>query len=59
MLACVMTVNGRNLKGSSDFEVINPATEEIVATVPECSAEHLDMTVDAPTRSLSTWRKLS
>jgi acyl-CoA reductase-like NAD-dependent aldehyde dehydrogenase len=51
----LMTINGQSLKGIETFEVINPATEEIIATVPECSDEQLDTAVNAANQSLTTW----
>lgn len=34
MLAYTMTLNGESIKGSNNFEVINPATEEIIIHLP-------------------------
>jgi acyl-CoA reductase-like NAD-dependent aldehyde dehydrogenase len=52
-----MTINGEIISSSQRFDVINPATEEIVATAPECSEAQLDMAVEAATRSLSEWKR--
>jgi acyl-CoA reductase-like NAD-dependent aldehyde dehydrogenase len=51
----LMTINGQSVKGVNNFDVINPATEEIIATVPECSDEQLDMAANAANHSLTAW----
>lgn len=51
----LMTINGQSVKGIHNFDVINPATEEIIATVPECSDEQLDMAVNAANHALTAW----
>jgi acyl-CoA reductase-like NAD-dependent aldehyde dehydrogenase len=57
MVEYLMTINGQSTRGIHNFEVINPATEEIIATVPECSDEQLEMALEAATRSLTTWKQ--
>jgi acyl-CoA reductase-like NAD-dependent aldehyde dehydrogenase len=52
-----MTIDGQSISSSHRFEVINPATEDVVATAPECSEAQLDMVVEAATRSLSEWKR--
>ena len=37
------------------FDVINPATEEVIATVPSCTAEHAAMAMDACDRAVAEW----
>ena len=51
----LMTLNGQSVRGVRNFDVINPATEEIISTVPECSDEQLDTAVNAANHSLTAW----
>lgn len=48
--------------GSSDgkvFEVVNPATEEVVATSPKATKEDINKAVEAADKAFKTWSKLS
>jgi acyl-CoA reductase-like NAD-dependent aldehyde dehydrogenase len=56
MVVYSMTINGQSIQGNRNFEVINPATEEVIATAPECSEEQIDMAVAAATRAFDKWR---
>ncbi|MCW2914793.1 MAG: aldehyde dehydrogenase [Actinomycetia bacterium] len=42
-----------------EFNVINPATEEVVEAVPMASAAEVDAAVDRAKRAFQTWRALS
>ncbi len=37
------------------MDVLNPATEEVIASVPECTAEDADAAVEAASRALPEW----
>ena len=37
------------------MEVLNPATEEVIATVPACTAEDADAAVEAASKALPEW----
>jgi acyl-CoA reductase-like NAD-dependent aldehyde dehydrogenase len=52
-----MTIDGQKVGGNLTFDVINPATEEIIAAVPECSDEQLDRAVGAANNALAAWRQ--
>jgi hypothetical protein len=40
-----MTIGGRGVAGASRYEVLNPATEQVFATAPDCSEAELDQAV--------------
>jgi len=44
--------------GKQRFEVINPATEEVIATVPRGNAEDVTKAVTAANAAFKSWRKL-
>lgn len=46
-------------RGSDVIPIINPSTEQCIATVPECSTEDVDAAVHAAMRACSTLRALS
>jgi len=53
-----MAINGRLVKLSECIEVVNPATEEVIARVPDCTCEHLDAAVAAARTAFLDWRTL-
>ncbi len=55
----VMTVGGAAVAGNGEMDVINPATEEVIAQAPVASAEDLDAAVVAAECAFATWRKTS
>ena len=50
-----MTVDGRAVEASRSFEAYNPATEEVIATVPSASRAQLDEAVAAAKRAFPAW----
>lgn len=50
-----LTIGGEAHPGDGRFEVINPATEEVVAQCPAASAETLDRAVEAARKAQSDW----
>ena len=50
-------IDGKMVEAQDTFEVLNPATEQVVGLVPSCGAKELDMAVDAARRAFKTWRK--
>ena len=38
-----------------EFDVINPATEQVIATVPGCTAEHATLAMNACDRAVPEW----
>ena len=54
-----MLINGALVAGDSTMEVINPATEEPVATCPRASIGQLDQAVAAAKAAFPAWSKTS
>lgn len=48
-------IDGRLVQSASTFEVVNPATEEVLATAPDASGEQLEEAVDAAGRAFKAW----
>jgi acyl-CoA reductase-like NAD-dependent aldehyde dehydrogenase len=52
-----MTIDGKAVTSKKTFGVINPATEEIFAQAPVCTAAQLNLAVEAASRAFSSWRE--
>ncbi|WP_310227365.1 aldehyde dehydrogenase family protein [Sphingobium xenophagum] len=50
-----MTIDGQPAVGTSTFDAIDPATEEVIASVPEASREQLDEAVAAAKQAFPAW----
>lgn len=50
-----MTIDGASVSGEAMFDVINPATEEVIARAPVCTRERLDQAVMSSRRAFKTW----
>ena len=53
--AYTMTINGRAVSAGADIEAINPATEAVIATVPDASRAHLDEAVSSARAAFAAW----
>ncbi len=53
-----MCINGRLVKSSERIEVLNPATEELIARAPDCTHGELDSAVSAAHTAFLNWRTL-
>jgi acyl-CoA reductase-like NAD-dependent aldehyde dehydrogenase len=51
-----MTIGGRSVAGISWFDVINPATEEVIGRAPDCSRAQLDEAVTAARKAFPEWK---
>jgi len=51
-----MTVDGKELSADAAIDVINPATEEVVARAPDMVRDQLDLAVAAARRAFPLWR---
>ena len=51
-----MTIDGRAEAAAARIEVVNPATEQVIATVPDCPQDRLDAAVAAARRAFPGWR---
>lgn len=56
-----LLIDGEQLSGSgrATEEVINPATEEVLATLPHATSADLDRALEAAQRGFHEWRKTS
>nr|WP_087572868.1 aldehyde dehydrogenase family protein [Sphingomonas sp. CDS-1] len=50
-----MTIDGKAAGASASFEAWNPATEAVIATVPDASKEQLDQAVAAARAAFPAW----
>jgi acyl-CoA reductase-like NAD-dependent aldehyde dehydrogenase len=50
-----MTINGRAVAGSDKIDVVNPATGEVFAQAPDCTAAQLDDAVGAARAAFPAW----
>lgn len=50
-------IDGEMVSAAGTFDVVNPATEEVIGTVPACGQEELDKAVAAARRAFTQWRK--
>lgn len=50
-------IDGKLEGSASSFDVINPATEQVLATVPDASKDQFEQAVAASRRAFKTWSK--
>jgi aldehyde dehydrogenase (NAD+) len=51
-----MLIDGTLVDGTSHFDVVNPATRQIVGKAPDCSAAQLDTAAAAARRAFKGWK---
>ncbi|HEX9284698.1 MAG TPA: aldehyde dehydrogenase family protein [Nitrospirales bacterium] len=51
-----MTIDGKAARSAETFKVINPATEEVIAEVPDISREQLDETIAEARKAFPRWK---
>jgi acyl-CoA reductase-like NAD-dependent aldehyde dehydrogenase len=52
-----MTIGGQAVVNDKTFSVVNPATEEVIASAPDCTASLLDEAVAAARRAFPAWKE--
>ncbi|WP_235536354.1 MULTISPECIES: aldehyde dehydrogenase family protein, partial [unclassified Sphingomonas] len=52
----VMTIDGKPATAGATIDVINPATEEVIAGAPDASRDQLEQAVAAAQRAYPAWR---
>src|SRR5580658_699241 len=57
MAEYTMTIDGKAVRGKETAGVINPATGQVFAQVPECSKAQLDEAMAAAARAYPAWSK--
>jgi len=55
MSAYDMIINGKKVSGNEYFDVINPATEEVLASCPKANVEQLNSAVEAAQQAFTSW----
>ncbi len=50
-----MLIGGERVRGAATLDVVNPATEEVIARVPDATREDLDRAVDAARAAFPAW----
>lgn len=55
MVSYRMLINGQLVDSPQTLDVLNPATEAVLATVPDCSMDQLDAAVAAARRAQPAW----
>ncbi len=50
-----MTIDGKAVTSAATINAVNPATEQVVGTAPDCSREQLDQAVAAARHAFSAW----
>ncbi len=57
MISFTMTINGEAVSTEKTLPVINPATGEVFAEAPECSAAQLNAAMEAAQAAFRLWQK--
>src|SRR5262245_47418563 len=52
-----MTIDGQAVRGKTSAGVINPATGQVFAQVPECDRAQLDQAMAAAGRAFAAWSR--
>lgn len=50
-----MTIGGQAVSGATSFEVLNPATGQVIGSAPDCTPEQLDAAVAAARKAFPAW----
>ena len=50
-----LTIGGASVAGTTTFDVLNPATQAVIALAPAASREQLDEAVSAARTALAAW----
>jgi aldehyde dehydrogenase (NAD+) len=50
-----MTIGGQAVTGATSFDVLNPATGQVIGSAPDCTPEQLDAAVAAARKAFPAW----
>lgn len=50
-----MTIGGQAVAGASHFDVLNPATGQVIGSAPDCTPEQLDAAIAAARKAFPGW----
>ncbi len=56
MTEFTMTIDGQAVTSPGTLKVINPATGEVFAEVPDCTREQLEVAMESAQRAFGTWK---
>jgi acyl-CoA reductase-like NAD-dependent aldehyde dehydrogenase len=51
-----MTIDGDPASSPGTLKVVNPATGEVFAEVPDCTREQLDVAMESAQRAFHAWK---
>lgn len=51
-----MLIDGKLVSGEKRLDVVNPATEAVIGSVPDCTSDELNQAVAAARRAFPAWR---
>ena len=54
-----MTIGGKAIEGAEQFDVVNPATEQVIAKAPDCTQKELNSAIAAARSAFPAWKALS
>ncbi len=54
-----MTIGGQAVTGATSFDVLNPATGQVIGSAPDCKPEQLDAAVAAARKAFPAWSATS
>jgi acyl-CoA reductase-like NAD-dependent aldehyde dehydrogenase len=54
-----LVIGGESVEGAGTYEIINPATEQVVGHAPEASVEQANAAVDAAADAFAAWSRTS
>ncbi len=54
-----MLINGELISETQTIDVINPATEQVIAKVPQIEPKHINYALDSAEKAFNTWSKIS
>ena len=54
-----LLINGKSVAADQQFEVLNPATEQVLASAPSASKAQVDEAVQAAHQAFKIWRNTS
>ncbi len=52
-----LTIGGERVAGDSTYDIVNPATEEVVGRAPEASVEQAEAAIEAAGDAFETWSR--
>lgn len=54
-----MLINGKLVQTASSFDVVNPATEQVIGTAPEIDARNVELALKSSEDAFKSWSRMS